>query len=71
MSAHVVMEGGALVDGSFGQVLDRPHECLAGHFDVEHSTLQLEPAVTPTTKAHGTAEKVKYPLLMAPISDMM
>ena len=27
-----------------GRVLDRLHECLAGHFDVEHSTFQLEPA---------------------------
>ncbi|MEU4408251.1 cation diffusion facilitator family transporter [Streptosporangium sp. NPDC023963] len=44
MSAHVVMADGVLVDGSFGPVLDRLHECLAGHFDVEHSTLQLEPA---------------------------
>jgi cobalt-zinc-cadmium efflux system protein len=24
--------------------LDRLHDCLAGHFDVDHSTLQLEPA---------------------------
>ncbi|MGV9770389.1 cation diffusion facilitator family transporter [Streptosporangium sp. NPDC003464] len=44
MSAHVVVEERVLADGAFGQVLDRLHECLAGHFDVEHSTLQLEPA---------------------------
>ncbi|WP_371786288.1 cation diffusion facilitator family transporter [Streptosporangium subroseum] len=44
MSAHVVMEDQALAGGAFGQVLDRLHECLTGHFDVEHSTLQLEPA---------------------------
>jgi cobalt-zinc-cadmium efflux system protein len=44
MSAHVVMEDQALASGAFGQVLDRLHECLTGHFDVEHSTLQLEPA---------------------------
>ncbi|MDP9844230.1 cation diffusion facilitator family transporter [Streptosporangium lutulentum] len=44
MSAHVVVEEQVLTSGDLGQVLDRLHECLAGHFDVEHSTLQLEPA---------------------------
>ena len=29
---------------AFGRVLDRLGGCLRGHFDVEHSTLQLEPA---------------------------
>ncbi|GAA2411957.1 cation diffusion facilitator family transporter [Nonomuraea africana] len=42
MSAHVVVEEDALT--RCGPLLDRLHECLAGHFDVEHSTLQLEPA---------------------------
>ncbi|GAA3465837.1 cation diffusion facilitator family transporter [Nonomuraea roseola] len=42
MSAHVVVEEEALT--RCGPLLDRLHECLAGHFDVEHSTLQLEPA---------------------------
>ncbi|GLW09173.1 cation transporter [Microtetraspora sp. NBRC 13810] len=44
MSAHVVVEEETLANGDFGRLLDRLHECLAGHFDVEHSTLQLEPA---------------------------
>lgn len=44
MSAHVVVEDLALANGDCGKLLDRLHECLAGHFDVEHSTLQLEPA---------------------------
>ena len=26
------------------QLLDELQECLAGHFDVEHSTFQFEPA---------------------------
>ncbi|MGH9064021.1 MAG: cation diffusion facilitator family transporter [Acidimicrobiales bacterium] len=44
LSAHVVIEDRCLDDGSAAQVLDRLQGCLAGHFDVEHSTFQLEPA---------------------------
>jgi cobalt-zinc-cadmium efflux system protein len=44
MSAHVVVDDQVLADGGYGRLLDRLHDCLAGHFDVEHSTLQLEPA---------------------------
>lgn len=42
MSAHVVVEEERLADT--GRMLDELHACLSGHFDVEHSTLQLEPA---------------------------
>ncbi|RCV52005.1 cation diffusion facilitator family transporter [Marinitenerispora sediminis] len=42
MSAHVVVEEERL--GECGRMLDELHACLSGHFDVEHSTLQLEPA---------------------------
>jgi cobalt-zinc-cadmium efflux system protein len=42
MSAHVVVEDARLADA--GRLLDELHACLSGHFDVEHSTLQLEPA---------------------------
>jgi cobalt-zinc-cadmium efflux system protein len=38
LSAHVVVDNGA----DTGQVLDGLGECLAGHFDIEHSTFQLE-----------------------------
>jgi cobalt-zinc-cadmium efflux system protein len=41
MSAHVVVPEERLLD--CGRTLDELHACLAGHFDVEHSTLQLEP----------------------------
>ena len=44
LSAHVVVPDECLADGSAGAVLDRLQDCLAGHFDVEHSTFQLEPA---------------------------
>ncbi|GAA3725931.1 cation diffusion facilitator family transporter [Salinactinospora qingdaonensis] len=42
LSAHVVVEEELLRDT--GRMLDELHMCLSGHFDVEHSTLQLEPA---------------------------
>ncbi|MFD6949231.1 cation transporter [Nocardiopsis sp. TSRI0078] len=41
MSAHVVVAEEYL--GDSGRMLDELHACLTGHFDVEHSTLQLEP----------------------------
>lgn len=44
VSAHVVVSDRCFDDGSAPQVLDRLQECLAGHFDVAHSTFQLEPA---------------------------
>jgi cobalt-zinc-cadmium efflux system protein len=40
LSAHVVVDESV----AGGQVLDRVCECLRGHFDIEHSTIQLEPA---------------------------
>jgi cobalt-zinc-cadmium efflux system protein len=39
VSAHVVLQEGA----ASAAVLDRLGECLGGHFDIEHSTFQLEP----------------------------
>ncbi len=44
LSAHVVVGNEALREGGGGPLLDRLSECLAGHFDVEHCTFQLEPA---------------------------
>jgi cobalt-zinc-cadmium efflux system protein len=38
LSAHVVLDRGA----DAGKVLDGLGDCLAGHFDIEHSTFQLE-----------------------------
>ncbi len=43
LSAHVVVDGATLTEGRYGELLDRMHACLAGHFDVEHSTFQIEP----------------------------
>jgi Co/Zn/Cd efflux system component len=44
LSAHVVVSQRVLADGHGGIVLDRLGNCLSRHFDVEHSTFQLEAA---------------------------
>jgi cobalt-zinc-cadmium efflux system protein len=44
LSAHVVVDESVIATGCGPSVLDRLQRCLAGHFDVEHSTFQLEPA---------------------------
>jgi cobalt-zinc-cadmium efflux system protein len=43
-SAHVVVDDEALRDGSTARILASLQNCLSQHFDVEHSTFQLEPA---------------------------
>lgn len=43
-SAHVVVEAALFESGGTAALLDELGGCLAGHFDVEHSTFQLEPA---------------------------
>jgi len=42
-SAHVVVEPAVFAEQRTGVILDQLAECLADHFDVEHSTFQLEP----------------------------
>jgi cobalt-zinc-cadmium efflux system protein len=44
LTAHVVIDDECFRDGHAPQMLDAVQRCLAGHFDVEHSTIQLEPA---------------------------
>ena len=44
MSAHVVVEDSVAHMGQAEVVLERLRCCLADHFDVEHSTFQIEPA---------------------------
>jgi len=43
LSAHLVIDDSCFSDGHAPQILDQVQECLGGHFDVEHSTFQLEP----------------------------
>jgi cobalt-zinc-cadmium efflux system protein len=43
-TAHVECDPAVLEAGGTGELLDRLGDCLRGHFDVAHSTFQLEPA---------------------------
>jgi cobalt-zinc-cadmium efflux system protein len=52
LTAHVVVADSCFTDGHAPQLLDTLQRCLAGHFDVEHSTFQLEPA---SHRAHEQA----------------
>jgi cobalt-zinc-cadmium efflux system protein len=42
LSAHVVVDDSCFLDGHAPRLLDEIQACLVGHFDVEHSTFQLE-----------------------------
>jgi cobalt-zinc-cadmium efflux system protein len=44
LSAHVVVDPAVLSDGRSPGMLDALQACLRGHFDVTHSTIQIEPA---------------------------
>jgi cobalt-zinc-cadmium efflux system protein len=44
LSAHVVVDPEVFDDGRCFTMLDGLQDCLRGHFDVEHSTFQIEPA---------------------------
>jgi len=43
LTAHVVVGDSCFSDGHLPALLDELQRCLAGHFDVEHSTFQFEP----------------------------
>jgi len=42
LTAHIVVTDDCLNTGEAGRVLDHLQDCLSGHFDVAHSTLQFE-----------------------------
>lgn len=44
LTAHVVVEDACFRHGDLPAMLDRLQSCLSGHFDVDHSTFQFEPA---------------------------
>ena len=44
VSAHVVVSDDCFAEGRSPRLLDELQACLAGHFDVTHSTFQIEPA---------------------------
>jgi cobalt-zinc-cadmium efflux system protein len=52
-SAHVVVDGAALQDGKASGILSQLQTCLSQHFDVAHSTFQLEPAGHVEHDAHA------------------
>ncbi|MGA7146939.1 MAG: cation diffusion facilitator family transporter [Microbacterium sp.] len=52
-SAHVVVDGAAMRDGRAAGILSQLQSCLSEHFDVEHSTFQLEPAGHVEHDAHA------------------
>lgn len=43
MSAHVVIDDETLDWARYDDILDELHACLSEHFDMSHSTIQLEP----------------------------
>jgi cobalt-zinc-cadmium efflux system protein len=51
LSAHVVVTDECFTRGYAPRMLDQLQDCLTGHFDVEHSTFQLEPG------SHGAHEE--------------
>jgi cobalt-zinc-cadmium efflux system protein len=44
LTAHVVVTDECFTTGKAGRLLDHLQDCLSGHFDVAHSTLQFESA---------------------------
>jgi cobalt-zinc-cadmium efflux system protein len=55
LTAHVVVDDSCFHDGHLPRLLDELQQCLAGHFDVAHSTFQFEPA------GHGAHEHRMHP----------
>lgn len=43
LSAHLVIQDTCFNDGHAAEILAQVHRCLDGHFEVDHSTFQLEP----------------------------
>jgi cobalt-zinc-cadmium efflux system protein len=54
LTAHVVVDDTCFHDGHVPQLLDALQRCLAGHFDVEHSTFQIEPV------SHAEHEQARH-----------
>lgn len=51
-SAHVSVDPALLADGRSAKLLSDLQSCLAHHFDVEHSTFQIEPAEQSDCEPH-------------------
>ncbi len=55
LTAHVVVDDSCFLDGHLPRLLDQLQECLAGHFDLEHSTFQFEQASHAAHEHHAHA----------------
>lgn len=44
LTAHVVVDDACFQEGCVPRILDELQACLGGHFDIEHSTFQMEPS---------------------------
>jgi cobalt-zinc-cadmium efflux system protein len=55
LTAHVVVDDACFQHGDLPMMLDRLQACLAGHFDVAHSTFQFEPAGHAAHERHSHA----------------
>jgi len=55
LTAHVVVDDPCFRDGHLPVLLDELQRCLAGHFDVEHSTIQFE------ASSHAAHEPSAHP----------
>ena len=55
LSAHIVVDDECFTDGHIPELLGQVQHCVAGHFDVEHSTFQFEPP------HHGSKELSVHP----------
>jgi len=53
MSVHVVVDDSVATIDDVHAVIDRLRGCLAEHFDVEHSTFQIEPAGHAESEPHA------------------
>lgn len=57
LSAHVVIDDEEASAAGMCRLLDTFAACLEGHFDVEHSTIQLEPASHHRAHPEGTGHR--------------
>lgn len=55
LTAHVVVDDSCFHDGHLPPLLHQLQDCLAGHFDVEHSTFQFEPGGHAAHEEHAHA----------------
>ncbi|MFC7430620.1 MULTISPECIES: cation diffusion facilitator family transporter [unclassified Agrococcus] len=53
LTAHVVVDDGCFRDGHGAAILAEVQTCIAEHFDVEHSTIQVEPVGHRDREAHA------------------